>query len=48
MASSEINIRTSSVQSVKRTFKLYRAFKVIQGHPYRWWQKYRTLCRHNV
>jgi len=22
------------MQSVKRTFKLYWAFKVIQGHPY--------------
>jgi len=47
--SSEIhNIRTSSVQSVKRTFKFYRAFKVIQGHPYWCWQKFRTLCRRNV
>jgi len=49
MVSSEIhNIRMSSVQCVKRSFKLYRAFKVIQGHPYWCWQKSRTLCRRNV
>jgi len=34
--------------SVKRTFKLYRVFKVIQGHPYWCRQKSRTLCRRNV
>jgi len=43
MASSEIhNIRMSSVPVCIAHFKLYGAFKIIQGHPYWCWFKSRT------
>jgi len=43
------NIRTYVMRSVrKQQFKLNRAFRVIQGHPFWCQQKYRTGCCRNV
>jgi len=49
MVESESHIgRTSSVPCVKRTLKINRAFKVIQGHPYWCRHESRTVCYRNV